>query len=167
MGVAKFNSNFSPLARANDVVLRAVPGTSDFLITNVGAGDTVFANGIFGNESETMVITNDGNVGIGKTNPTDKLEVNGRIHARWVRIDLNNWSDYVFLPTYELKPLQEVELYIKKHGHLENIPSEEEVLENGIDLGEMNRLLLEKVEELTLYTIELNKKITVLESKIK
>ena len=82
LGVAKFNSNFSPLAKANDVVLRAVPGSSDFLITNVGAGDTVFANGIFGNESETMVITNDGNVGIGKTNPTDKLEVNGRIHAR-------------------------------------------------------------------------------------
>lgn len=84
-----------------------------------------------------------------------------------MRIDLNNWSDYVFLPSYNLKPLQEVELYIKKHGHLENIPSEEEVLKKGIDLGEMNRLLLEKVEELTLYTIELNKKIGVLESKIR
>ena len=70
-----------------------------------------------------------------------------------------NWSDFVFRKEYNLPTLQEVEKHIAEKGHLENIPTEKEVLENGINLGEMNAKLLQKIEELTLYSIQQNKKI--------
>ncbi|WP_244160800.1 hypothetical protein [Flavobacterium defluvii] len=107
-----------------------------------------------------------GNVGIGKTNPTNKLDVNGTIHSREVKVDMDNWSDFVFKKEYQLPTIQEVEKYIKEKGHLENIPNEEEVLKEGINLGEMNAKLLQKIEELTLYVIEQNKQITDLQNRL-
>jgi len=71
---------------------------------------------------------------------------------------MSGWSDFVFKKEYDLPTLAEVEKYIAQEGHLENIPNEEEVLKNGINLGEMNAKLLQKIEELTLYIIEQNKK---------
>ena len=68
-------------------------------------------------------------------------------------------ADYVFKPEYKLMPLSELEAFIQKNGHLPNLPTEAEVMENGVNLAEMNVKLLEKVEELTLYVIELEKKI--------
>jgi len=73
------------------------------------------------------------------------------------------WADYVFLPDYQLPTLQEVERHIREKGHLKDIPSEKEVEKEGVDLGEMNKKLLAKVEELTLYLIEQNKKLEALE----
>lgn len=154
MGLAKSAGNYSSLAQANDVILRAAPGLSRLLITNVGYNSTVFATGGFGNETERMVITVDGNIGIGKNDPTDKLEVNGRIHARSVKVDLDDWPDYVFLPKYKLKPLKDVKSFIKENGHLQNVPTAKEIIENGLDLGGIDKILMEKVEELTLYLIE-------------
>ncbi|OXB00937.1 hypothetical protein B0A72_18695 [Flavobacterium pectinovorum] len=101
----------------------------------------------------------DGNVGIGKANPTNKLDVNGTIHSKEVKVDLLGWSDFVFKKEYNLPTLAEVEKHINEKGHLENIPNEEEVLKNGINLGEMNAKLLQKIEELTLYMIDQNKNI--------
>jgi hypothetical protein len=98
-----------------------------------------------------------GNVGIGITNPTNKLDINGTIHSKEVKVDMNGWSDFVFKKEYNLPTLQEVEKHINEKGHLENIPSEEEVLKNGINLGEMNAKLLQKIEEITLYMIEMQK----------
>ena len=98
-----------------------------------------------------------GNVGIGISNPNNKLDVNGTIHSKEVKVDMNGWSDFVFKKEYDLPTLEEVEKHIAKKGHLENIPSEEEVLKNGINLGEMNAKLLQKIEELTLYMIEMKK----------
>ena len=98
-----------------------------------------------------------GNVGIGTTNPDSKLAVNGTVHAKEVKVDLIGWPDFVFEKDYELKTLEEVEEHIKANGHLPEIPSEAEVTENGINLGEMNAKLLQKIEELTLYLIEQNK----------
>ncbi|GAB3713861.1 hypothetical protein GCM10027592_53390 [Spirosoma flavus] len=69
----------------------------------------------------------------------------------------NEWSDKVFLHTYPLRPLASVATYIAQHGHLPNIPSAEEVVNEGVDLVKMNATLLEKVEELTLYSIQLEK----------
>ncbi|SCY50241.1 hypothetical protein SAMN02927916_2324 [Flavobacterium anhuiense] len=98
-----------------------------------------------------------GNVGIGTLNPDSKLAVNGTIHSKEVKVDMTGWSDFVFKKEYNLPTLEEVEKHIAEKGHLENIPSEKEVLENGINLGEMNAKLLQKIEELTLYMIQMKK----------
>ncbi|CAL2106806.1 conserved exported hypothetical protein [Tenacibaculum sp. 190524A02b] len=104
----------------------------------------------------------DGNVGIGTTKiPTGyKLAVDGKIGAREIKVESRAWPDYVFTKDYNLPTLKEVENHIKEKGHLPNIPSAKEVEVNkGIELGEMNRKLLEKVEELTLYTIQQEKQL--------
>ncbi len=107
-----------------------------------------------------------GSLGIGTTNPNGwKLAVNGKIRAKEVKVEAN-WADYVFEDNYDLPTLQEVETHIKEKGHLQNIPSAQEVAENGIELGEMNKLLLEKIEELTLYTIQQEKEIKELRSLV-
>ena len=72
---------------------------------------------------------------------------------------LNGWADYVFESDYQMLSTEELEAYIKEHGHLPGVPSAEEVVENGLDLGEMNKILLEKVEELTLRVLELEKQV--------
>lgn len=105
-----------------------------------------------------FTIMDNGNVGIGTLNPDAKLAVNGQIHTKEVKVDMTGWSDFVFKKEYNLPTLEEVEKHIAEKGHLENIPREEEVLKNGINLGEMNAKLLQKIEELTLYIIEQNKK---------
>ncbi|GAB5418446.1 MAG: hypothetical protein Crog4KO_33400 [Crocinitomicaceae bacterium] len=96
-----------------------------------------------------------------------QLESDGLMRGRQIKLDTDTWADYVFDEDYELMPLDEVEIYISEESHLPNVPSQEEVLEEGVDLGEMNVILLEKVEELTLYLIEQNKKIEQLEEELK
>lgn len=100
-----------------------------------------------------------GNVGIGTTDTKGyKLAVAGAIVSESVKVrQKSNWPDFVFKPAYQLASLQEVENYIKKYEHLPDMPAAKEVESNGLDLGEMNRKLLQKVEELTLYLIEQNK----------
>ncbi|MCX2680626.1 hypothetical protein OOZ15_11795 [Galbibacter sp. EGI 63066] len=99
-----------------------------------------------------------GNVGIGTSNPDSKLAVNGKVHAKEIKVD-TDWSDFVFEDAYSLPTLEEVEQHIQEKGHLKDIPSAKEVEENGIYLGEMDAKLLQKVEELTLYTIAQQKMI--------
>lgn len=116
--------------------------------------------------AERMRIDKNGNVGIGVMSLTNKLDVNGTIHSKEVKVDMSGWSDFVFKKEYNLPSLQQVEKYIAAKGHLANIPSEEEVIKNGINLGEMNGKLLQKIEELTLYSIQQQKEIEVLKSKL-
>ena len=101
------------------------------------------------------------------TNPSNKLDVKGTIHSQEVKVDMTGWSDFVFKKQYNLPTLEEVEKYINEKGHLENIPSEKEVLKNGINLGEMNAKLLQKIEEMTLYMIEMKKDINFLKEENK
>ncbi|SNR79626.1 hypothetical protein [Flavobacterium sp. ov086] len=115
---------------------------------------------------EIIMASENGNVGIGKINPANKLDVNGIIHSKEVKVDMNDWSDFVFKKQYKLPTLEEVENHIAEKGHLENIPSEKEVLANGINLGEMNAKLLQKIEELTLYAIEQNKLLIDLQNRL-
>ncbi len=107
-----------------------------------------------------------GNMGIGTKNPDARLAVNGDIHAKEVKVDLVGWPDYVFNKDHELPTLEEVETHIKEKGHLQDIPSAQEVAENGIQLGEMNAKLLQKIEELMLYTIAQQKEIQKLKEEI-
>jgi hypothetical protein len=109
--------------------------------------------------SPFLTFSTGGNMGIGTNAPDAKLAVKGTIHAQEVKVDLSvPGPDYVFEPTYDLKPLSEIETYIKENKHLPEVPSAKEMEANGVQLGEMNMLLLKKVEELTLYVIELNNK---------
>lgn len=99
-----------------------------------------------------------GNVGIGTTSPGEKLTVKGKIHTEEVLVNLAiPVPDYVFENDYQLKPLHEVENYIKENKHLPEIPSAKEIEKNGLKLAEMNMSLLKKIEEMTLYMIEMKK----------
>ncbi len=108
-----------------------------------------------------------GSVGIGTTNVNGyQLAVNGTIRAKEIVIE-TGWADYVFEDDYTLPTLEQVEDHINKNGHLINIPSASEVAANGVALGEINTKLLEKIEELTLYTIAQEKKIQSLQQNDK
>lgn len=114
------------------------------------------------NMDETLNVRNllimANNVGIGTASPDAKLTVNGTIHTKEVKVDLNiPVPDYVFANDYKLKTLNEVEAYIKANRHLPEIPSARELEKKGLMLAEMNMSLLKKIEELTLYLIQIEK----------
>ncbi len=141
-----------------------------------GIGNNYYMGGTFGIRNETtnndvLTIRNDGNVGIGTTSPCStgaptgcKLSVNGAIQAKEVVVN-TGWSDYVFDPQYRLRPLSEVSAFVAEHKHLPGIPSEQEVQEKGVSVGEMQAKLLAKIEELTLHMIEADKRIRRLEQE--
>ncbi|GAB2972593.1 hypothetical protein GCM10027049_03050 [Mucilaginibacter puniceus] len=101
-----------------------------------------------------VVISNDGFVGIGTTNPQEALSVNGNIRSREVKIEATNWPDYVFKKEYKLPSLSDVKTFIDKNNHLPDMPSEAEVEKNGINIGEIVKIQTKKIEELTLYLIK-------------
>jgi cytoskeletal protein CcmA (bactofilin family) len=108
-----------------------------------------------------------GNVSIGTTKPDQKLTVKGKIHAEEVIVDLAvPVADYVFSKDYSLMPLHKVEQYVKTNSHLPDIPSADEVKQQGLGMGEMQNKLLQKIEELTLYVIQQQKEIQALKERI-
>jgi len=109
-----------------------------------------------------LFLADSGNVGIGTNNPQAKLAVNGEILAKSIRVNTSSdyWPDYVFDENYELMSLKKLGAYVKANKHLPGVPSASEMEKQGeVDLGEMNVILLEKVEELTRYVIDLQKQI--------
>lgn len=130
-------------------------------------------NGI--NNGTPLVLQSDGNVVIGGGNCYStcsdqahgyKLAVKGKMIAEEVVVKLHeNWPDYVFQPNYKLRTLEDVEAHINTHGHLPEVPNAQTIEEKGISVGQMNALLLKKVEELTLYVIEQQKRIEELENR--
>jgi hypothetical protein len=108
-----------------------------------------------------------GNVGIGTTTPDQKLTVNGTIHSKEIKVDLNvPGPDYVFEPDYQLMELSKLKAYLDKNHHLPEIASADQMAKDGLNLGEMNTKLLKKVEELTLYVIEKDKQLAEQNEKI-
>ncbi|WP_062057781.1 hypothetical protein [Sediminicola sp. YIK13] len=115
-----------------------------------------------------LSISKEGNVGIGNLSTgSHRLAVEGSIGAREIKVEASGWSDFVFEEGYSLPTLEEVELHIKEFGHLKDIPSASDVAKDGINLGEMDAKLLQKIEELTLYTVEQEKDLNEKDSKIK
>ena len=111
-----------------------------------------------------MTILPNGNVGIGTTNPSYKLSVKGNIRSEELVVE-TGWADYVFEKSYNLKPLYEVEAFIQKNKHLEGIPSAKEIQANGLSVGAVQTRMMEKIEELTLYIIELKKELDSLKKQ--
>lgn len=141
----------------------------NILATNIGgtsAGIGTFSNTnmrIFCNSfSRIFIAAATGNVGIGTDNPTYKLSVLGNIRSNEVVVE-TGWADYVFNEKYVLKPLSEIEKFIQLNKHLPGIPSALEIQKNGLPVGETQKMMMEKIEELTLYIIQLNKRIEELE----
>jgi len=127
-----------------------------------------------GTPTSALTILQNGNVGIGTTGPDYKLDVNGKIRCEEVIViaDVPS-SDYVFEKDYNLRTLTEVEEFISNNKHLPEVPSAQEFKENGYSVGDMDDILLRKIEELTLYTIAQEKELAkqkidnkILKSKI-
>ncbi len=130
-------------------------------------------NSVLRGNGNTFLNALTGNVSIGTTDAqgyklavSGNVAIDGNLKAKEVEVKLDVWADYVFKEGYILRPLSEVETFIKENKHLPGIPSEEEVQKEGINVGEMNTLLLEKIEELTLYMIDLKKENEEIKSQI-
>lgn len=130
-------------------------------LVNTNGEDNISESGnsLWAKTGSTVSLTTSDNVAIGRTSVPNgyKLAVDGNIRTREVRVDTESWPDYVFKEDYKLPSLEEIQNHINEKGHLPNIPSAAEVEANGLELGEMNRLLLEKIEELTLYILAIQK----------
>jgi hypothetical protein len=118
-----------------------------------------------------MMYIDSGKVGIGTSNYNGEfnLFVSKGIRTERVKIDVpseNNWADFVFEPSYSLTPVSRLEQFINKNKHLPGIPKASQVVTEGVDVGEMNALLLQKIEELTLYIIEQNNRMDSLEQQL-
>lgn len=131
-------------------------------------------------QNNRLIINSDGTVAYSDSDPNLKIDshprtldsnyiclINGWARIKKVEVKADIWSDFVFKSSFKLKTLKEVEDFIAKNQHLPDVPSEKEVFDKGIDLASMNAILLQKIEELTLYVIEQNKKIDALQARIK
>ena len=133
----------------------------DAISVGTGTGTGTGGSGsILWSQSGSDINYMNGKVGIGTTTPGNyELAVNGEVRAKEIKLEADNWPDYVFAPDYNLPTLEEVKKHIEKNGHLINLPSASEIETNGLKVGEMNRLLLEKIEEQMIYILQLEKKV--------
>lgn len=135
-----------------------------FGIVNPGTNNATYIGSIsnnpfsiYTNNTEKITVLANGNVGIGSMNPTSKLTVAGNINSREVKVTVDAGADFVFENNYNLPSLDAVDKYIRENKHLPEIASADEMKKGGINLSEMNIKLLQKIEELTLYTIDQQK----------
>jgi hypothetical protein len=154
VGIATINPNYeldvNGTINATNMLINGQPITAGGSSVWETSGDNIFFN--------------TGRIGIGFSNPQYKLSVDGTISASEVKVSITPNSDYVFEPDYNLRPLEELDAYIKDNKHLPDIPSAEEFKVNGVGLGEMDDMLLRKIEELTLYVLDLKREIEELKA---
>ncbi len=185
--IGGFTINNGEYTESDDVIYKVIDHTSydNYILgwawsnsygdnTRIGWGGSGAGNELIISEKKGLIWN--GNVGIGTSNPDEKLTVKGTIHCEEVLVDLQVPADYVFekyyegastlKATYTMPTLEEVEAFTKKNHHLPAMPSAAQIQEEGLQLKEMTNLLLQKIEELTLYTIEQEKRIKSLEAKL-
>ncbi len=139
-------------------------GSNKLYISNSGSDKD---NTLIYGEFDNRILQLNSDVGIGTSPLTGyALSVDGKIIAKEIKVEASPWADFVFDEDYELKNLEDVEQYIEQENHLPGVPSASDVEEEGVNLGEMNAILLQKIEEMTLYMIELNKKIEAQQEEI-
>ncbi len=159
--IANWDDGWSVMVDNQDFSSKVSPG-------QVKSSALPLGKGAYWNAIDSSIYFNTGNIAIGTTNPdTFKLAVDGAIKAKEIRVNTTNWPDYVFESDYQLMPLKEVGQFIKKNGHLPDIPSKETAEQEGVLVSEMQRKLLEKVEELTLHLIELRQEVDDLKQENK
>jgi hypothetical protein len=166
-GYATGASQTSITGTANQIIASATTGAVTLSLPQSISTESTpsFAGGNF--SGNTFLATTSGDVGIATTNTRGyKLAVNGSIRAKEIKVEAAPWPDYVFTKTHKLVSLGDLEKYIQINQHLPNIPSAAEVEKDGIKLGEMNSKLLEKIEEITLYLIEMKKENEALKTRL-
>jgi hypothetical protein len=161
----------------NGIWLNGSTNANDYNILSKASDNNLYVNrplgaAIFFRQQNTtqMVISSNGSVGIGTNQTADanyKLFVETGIRTRKVKVDQSPWPDYVFESNYFLPSLQEVEQFIQKNKHLPGVPTAKDTETNGLDLGDNQAVLLKKIEELTLYIIKQDKRISRLEAALK
>jgi hypothetical protein len=169
---SRTGANYSISAEApvnNKLIGISHDGSAGTISTGTLDGSTNFSPLRFATGGQPrLAILENGFVGIGTLTPTVELTVAGKVHARELKVNVKAGTapDYVFQPTYELPSLSYVAGYINQHRHLPNVPTATEMENEGVDVGEMNMLLLKKVEELTLYILEQDKQIKEINAKV-
>ncbi|WP_053327699.1 DUF4200 domain-containing protein [Chryseobacterium gallinarum] len=143
--------------------------TGDTVLRNLGKSHTIILampNNV--NDGGSYVGIQDGTNGTWVKFFNNAIaKIDGKVYAKEVEVKANVWADYVFRENYQLRTLEEIEKYIAEKGHLPDIPPAQEVMENGINIAQMDAKLLEKIEELTLYSIQQNKEIKKLQEENK
>jgi len=150
LGVATNNGAYAPFAQVGDIVYRPLGAKHGliFLLSNDNNDGTSYIKfGDCANEGWVTIFNN------------RTMRIDGQLFAKEIKIQSNVWSDHVFCKDYRLRSIEEVKEFIETNNHLPDIPSEQEVRENGVDLGDMQAKLLQKIEELTLYLINQDKSI--------
>ena len=155
------SDGISHIGENGNILSTRIGGTSAGFGTFSNTNMRIFCNSF----SRIFVAAATGNVGIGTDNPTYKLSVLGNIRSNEVVVE-TGWADYVFDEKYKLPLLSDVEKFIQLNKHLPNIPTAAEIKKNGLSLGDTQKKMMEKIEELTLYMIEANKKIERLEKML-
>ena len=161
-----YNSASKTIKAGYGGVVGMTPGNGDIYIGNFSGNQSSVDFGTITGYQNVIVVKQSGNVGIGTSNPTYKLAVNGTIRSKEVRVE-SGWSDFVFEKNYKLPSLSNVEKYIKVHKHLPGILPAQEIKEHGLAVGEAETKMMQKLEEMTLYMIEANKKIGELSERIR
>lgn len=123
-------------------------------------------NGLNGGYKNEITIWN-GMVGIGTSTPQEALSVNGNIRSKQIKVEIANWPDFVFDKDYKLPSLKTINKFILTFHHLPEVPGKAQILKEGLDLGEMNRILLQKIEELTIYAVKKDNTEAALELKVR
>ncbi|MFT5310372.1 MAG: hypothetical protein ACI9LA_000007 [Bacteroidia bacterium] len=148
-----------PLTQSGDEAILYLGNTDHKISSRWGKG---LSFSTFGADNALVIEESTGKVGIGVGENhvfgEGLLEVNGTIRSQKVIAEVNGWPDYVFVESYNLMQLSELRVYINRHGHLPDIPSAEQVKNDGLDLGELVKLQMQKIEELTLYILALEER---------